>query len=168
MKQIDSSNHGLKKRSQKEAQLHLQNFNSSNETRQLKLLRFIPALVWMGVIFYLSSKTGDELDSVLPFIQRYFPFIADFNWGHYVSYFVLAMTFDFAFAERSNRWSYKGMIVLLCTLYGVTDELHQYFVDGRMMDIMDIRNDLIGAAIWTLVIKIPIFYSVWKKLYRII
>src|SRR5690606_40821962 len=100
MKQINSSNHGSKKGKKTEIKQHLQQFNSTNEMRPLKLLRFIPALVWMGVIFYLSSKTGDELDSVLPFIQRYFPFIADFNWGHYVSYFVLAMTFDFAFAER--------------------------------------------------------------------
>jgi len=138
------------------------------EARKINFYRFIPACLWMAVIFYLSSKTGEELDQVIPFFQRYFPNMSDFNWGHYVSYFVLAMTFDFAFAEHSNQWRYKVAIVLLCTVYGITDEWHQYFVGGRMMDIMDVRNDFIGALLWTLIIKIPFLYSFWKKLYRII
>lgn len=169
MKQMDNVKHKSQKKKQKQQhKQELSSLHTNDVPAKLKMLRFIPAAVWMGVIFYLSSKTGDELNTVLPFIQRYLPFIADFNWGHYISYFILAMTFDFAFAERSNRWRYKGIIIILCTLYGVTDELHQYFVGGRMMDIMDIRNDFIGALLWTLIIKVPSLYYIWKKLYRII
>lgn len=129
----------------------------------MKWLRWIPAVLWMSVIYYLSSRTGDEINTLLPFFQQYLPFIQDFNWGHFVSYFVLAITFDFAFGRKSARWSYKFLIVVLCTLYGVTDEIHQYYVGGRMMDVYDVRNDFIGAALWVLLIKIPFLHQIWKK-----
>lgn len=130
----------------------------------LKFSRWIPAIVWMGVIFYLSSRTGDELNTLLPFFQTFLPFMQDFNWGHFVSYFILAMTFDFAFGSRSSKWNYKLYIVLLCTIYGVTDEFHQYYVGGRMSDWLDVRNDFIGATLWVLLVKIPFVYAIWKKL----
>lgn len=132
----------------------------------MKLLRWLPAVVWMGVIFFLSSRTGDEINTMLPFFQKFLPFIEDFNWGHFVSYFILAMTLDFAFGKKAVSWKYKGYIVLISTLYGVTDEIHQYFVGGRMMDWLDVRNDFIGATLWVLIVKIPFIYSIWKKLSR--
>ncbi|MEK3884453.1 VanZ family protein [Paenibacillus sp. PL2-23] len=131
-----------------------------------KWLRFIPALLWMGVIFALSSRTGDEIGSILPFFQTFFPAMKDFNWGHFVSYFILAAAFDYGFGRRSERWSMKLVIIALCGLYGVTDELHQSYVGGRMMDPMDIRNDIIGAAIWTLVASVPFVRDRWRRLVR--
>ncbi len=125
--------------------------------------RYGPAIVWMAVIFWLSSKTGEEVDSVLPLFQKFMPWISDFNWGHFISYFILAFTYDLALGKRAGKWRWKVAIVLLCGLYGVSDEWHQSFVGGRMMDIIDVRNDMIGAAIWVLVAKIPF---VKKKLYH--
>lgn len=129
-----------------------------------KKLRWLPAIIWMGVIFYMSHQTGEEINSMLPFFQQYFPFIEDFNWGHYVSYFVLAITIDYGFGSKSSKWRTKLAIVLICTLYGVTDEIHQYFVGGRMMDVYDVRNDFIGAAVWVLLSKLPFVQNIWKKL----
>lgn len=129
-----------------------------------KIIRWLPALIWMGVIFYLSSKTGDDLNRVIPFFQKFLPFMEDFNWGHYVSYFILAICVDFGFGTYARGWKGKLWIVVICTLYGVTDEIHQYFVGGRMMDILDVRNDCIGAACWVLLERIPFIRSLWKKL----
>ncbi|MCR2804878.1 VanZ family protein [Paenibacillus soyae] len=128
-----------------------------------KWLRFIPALAWMGVIFALSSRTGDEINSVLPFFQKFFPGMTDFNWGHFVSYFILAAAFDYGFGRRADGIVLKLAIILLCGLYGVTDELHQSYVGGRMMDMKDIRNDMIGAAVWTIVISIPFVRKKWRR-----
>lgn len=125
--------------------------------------RFIPALIWMGVIFWLSSRTGDEIGSVLPFFQKLFPGMTDFNWGHFVAYFILAAAFDYGFGKRSDRFSIKLLIILLCGLYGVTDEYHQLFVGGRMMDAADVRNDMIGAAIWCIVASIPFVKRRWRR-----
>ncbi|MFD0587959.1 VanZ family protein [Paenibacillus sp. GCM10027627] len=129
-----------------------------------RLLRFVPAIVWMAVIFALSSRTGDEVNSALPFFQKLFPGMTSFDWGHYVSYFILAAAFDYGFGKRSERIRMKAIIVLLCGLYGVTDEIHQYYVGGRMMDIMDVRNDIIGATVWVLFVSIPPVLRIWRKI----
>lgn len=142
--------------------------NQMSNTKKMwssrRLIRFIPALVWMAVIFALSSRTGDEVGSVLPLFQKLFPNMTDFNWGHFVSYFILAATLDYGFGSRSDKLVMKIAIVLLCGLYGVTDEYHQLFVDGRMMDIMDVRNDMIGAAVWTILVSIPVVRRKWRRI----
>ncbi|REK77845.1 VanZ family protein [Paenibacillus paeoniae] len=128
-----------------------------------RMIRFIPAVLWMAVIFALSSRTGDELNTVLPFFQKFFPGMTDFNWGHFVSYFILAAALDYGFGSRSDRLYMKIVIVLLCGLYGVSDEYHQSFVGGRMMDIIDVRNDMIGAAVWVIVVSIPFVRKGWRR-----
>ncbi|WP_042160016.1 VanZ family protein [Paenibacillus gorillae] len=135
----------------------------TDRTRLAGVLRFIPAVIWMAVIFMLSSRTGDEVGSLLPFFQQFFPSMESFDWGHYVSYFVLAAAIDFGIGKRADRLVWKVAIVLLCGLYGVTDEYHQSFVGGRTPDIMDIRNDMIGAAVWVLLISIPPLRKLWRK-----
>jgi VanZ family protein len=36
--------------------------------------------------------------------------------------------------------------VLSAGLYGISDEIHQYFVPGRSADVMDVAADFVGAA----------------------
>ncbi|WP_377563440.1 VanZ family protein [Paenibacillus chungangensis] len=129
-----------------------------------KIIRFVPAFCWMAVIFILSSRTGDEMNKVLPFFQKWFPFMNDFNWGHFVAYFLLAAAFDYGLGRHSERLSMKLLIVTLCVLYGVTDEYHQSFVGGRMMDTMDLRNDGIGATLWVLLVSIPAVRKIWRRI----
>ncbi|MDQ0059531.1 VanZ family protein [Paenibacillus harenae] len=118
---------------------------------RIKIYRFIPAVLWMAFIFALSSRTGEQLDTVLPLLQKLLPFMDDFNWGHFVSYFLLAMLLDYGFGRRSERVSVKLLTIVLCGAYGVTDEYHQSFVGGRMLDPLDLRNDIIGASAWVLI-----------------
>lgn len=129
-----------------------------------KWLRYVPAIVWMSVIYYSSSQTGDDVGRILPLVQSIFPFIKSFNFMHIISYFILAMTFDFGFANKSRQLKYKALIVILCFIYGVTDELHQMFVGGRTPDIIDIRNDVFGALLWVLCIEIKPLNKIWRKL----
>jgi VanZ family protein len=129
-----------------------------------KLLRFLPAAIWMTVIFLLSSRTGDEINTLLPFFQKLFPFMEDFNWGHFVSYFVLALTLDYGIGEKADRFGMKLIIIILCGAYGVTDEFHQSFVGGRMLDPADVRNDMIGAAVWTAAAAIPPVRRLWRTI----
>jgi VanZ family protein len=112
------------------------------------LLRWIPAVFWMGLIYYFSDQTGSELSS-------WFPFLDSLNWGHLVAYFVLALLVYFALPRRSTGM--KILAVLLCILYGITDEWHQSYVPLRQPDIYDLINDGIGAAVAMLGI------NVWEK-----
>ena len=100
---------------------------------------WIPAILWMGLIFYLSGRTGNELNSL-------FPLIDNFNPGHVIAYFVLGILFYLALHKYNHRHPYRKAL-LLCLLFGITDELHQYFVPSRYPDIVDVARDLLGAGL---------------------
>ncbi|SFL48490.1 VanZ like family protein [Paenibacillus sp. 1_12] len=127
--------------------------------------RLLPAVLWMGAIFYLSARTGDDMGGWLIQFQRFIPFMEGLDWGHFLAYFILSITYAWAFGKHKLNWGHKCIVVLLCTLYGITDEFHQSFVPGRAPDVMDIRNDAIGAALAMLFISIPIIkvpFDRWK------
>ena len=135
----------------------------TNHVRR-SLLRWIPALLWMGVIFWLSSRTGDQLGGMIPWFQKFLPFMNSFDWGHFVAYYILALLMAYAFGAKAEHWSFKALVVLLCVLYGVTDEYHQSFVDGRTPDAKDVRNDGIGALLAMLTLSIPFIKRKWRRL----
>jgi VanZ family protein len=120
-----------------------------------QVLRWLPSILWMAAIFYFSSRTGSDLGGWLDEIRLLIPWMEGFDWGHFVSYFVLALTFLWGIRPRRAGWGVKLLVVLLCVLYGVTDEYHQSFVPGRTPDVADIRNDGIGAFLAMLVVSIP-------------
>ena len=100
----------------------------------------------MVVIFFLSSRTGNEL-------HKAFPFLSDFNIGHIIAYFILAFLVYYALnktvqSKTVNRWN-----IAICLLYGITDEYHQSFVPTRNPDIGDLMRDMVGAVIAILVIN---------------
>lgn len=103
----------------------------------VQILAWVPACIWMGVIFYLSSQTQEDLHGL-------FPFLPDLNWGHVAAYFVLALLFRYALT-RSNTSRAGVWSVTLSLLYGISDEYHQSFVPTRQPDVMDLMADLAGA-----------------------
>lgn len=100
----------------------------------------------MAVIFALSARSGGQLNDWLPFFRSWLPGLQSFDPMHYAAYFILAMTV--AYAQGSRAWTWKGCLwnLLVCVLYGVTDEWHQAYVPNRSPDLLDLRNDAIGAA----------------------
>lgn len=108
--------------------------------------RYVPALVCMLTIFFTSSRSGDQLDTVLPWVQKWFPALTDFNPMHYVAYFALGLTVAYAMGRRAATWLGCLLNVLLCVLYGLTDEWHQSYVPMRSPDPLDLLHDGIGAA----------------------
>lgn len=114
--------------------------------------RYIPAAVCMIAIFVSSSRSGDQLDSVLPWVQKWLPGLADFNPMHYVAYFILGLTVAFAMGKRAATWSGCLLNVLVCVLYGLTDEWHQSFVPMRSPDPLDLLHDGMGAAAAALIV----------------
>ena len=105
--------------------------------------RWIPAILIMVGIFYMSSRTSTELTSM-------FPFFDNLNWGHLVAYFVLSITYMWALVPKIEIRTSMVIAVLLSVLYGFTDEWHQMYVPGRAPDLYDILNDFIGATVGVL------------------
>jgi VanZ family protein len=128
------------------------------------ILRWVPSMIWMAVIFYFSSRTGNDLGGWLDGIRQWLPFMEGFDWGHFVSFCILAWTYLYGLDRGELRLRSKVLAVLLCLLYGLTDEYHQSFVPGRTPDVMDLRNDTIGAAVGMLIVSIPAVSRLFRRL----
>lgn|GEM_PF-479426 len=115
--------------------------------------RLLPAAIWMGVIFWLSSRTGSELGSLFPFADRLPRWMGGFDFGHLVAYYILGWLVLWGFGHPTPRA--KWLTVGICTLYGATDEFHQLFVDGRSAELHDLVNDAIGACLAVLTASLP-------------
>ncbi|MFH5183000.1 VanZ family protein [Paenibacillus sp. TAB 01] len=131
------------------------------------LYHWLPVAIWMGVIYKLSSRTGEDMDGWLAIIHRWIPSMQGFDWGHFVAYYILGLAFAWAIAESRLTWSRMLIVVLLCILYGVTDEYHQSFVPGRTPDLADIRNDGIGAALAMLTLRVPVVRRTIERLHGV-
>lgn len=113
-----------------------------------KLKYSIPTIIWMAVIFYLSSRTPSQLHSL-------FPFIKNFNPGHLIAYFILGLVSYYSLSKTSDLGEimrYPWMLII-GLIYGLSDEIHQHFVPGRMPDINDLVNDMIGVLVAVIVIR---------------
>jgi VanZ family protein len=109
-------------------------------------LRFIPMVLVMGIIFYVSHQPGDFIP---------LPIIGVDKLLHVVVYSILAGTFLYGLqpiSQSSNQMAIAVAAVIFCTVYGLSDEFHQSFIQGRLASIWDVLADGIGgllaAFIW--------------------
>ncbi len=126
-------------------------------------------MFWMGFIFYLSSQTGNESSSASTGITQFVSEIAVksgiidekdltpdiifiiHKWirvfAHFFEYAVLGiLSFQFIKQFQLKRIFNVAMFSLLfCIAYAISDEIHQYFVPGRAMDILDVITDTLGS-----------------------
>ena len=128
-------------------------------------LRIVPAIIWMAVIFYMSHQPGEALDeNVMVWVQTLFPVIRDLNFGHFIASFILALFVYLALGAKWLNWRGRLLTVLICVLYGVTDEYHQSFIPGRSPDLLDLRNDGIGALIAMLLVSLKPVHRLYIRL----
>ena len=112
--------------------------------RDLKIFYIIASLIWMGLIFW-ESAIGDY-SSVPGAKDGHNDFLSSIV--HVLSYLILCFLFIKSFivsgVERNKSIIYG---FLLASLYGITDEWHQYFVPGREMHFGDWLLDVAGSFI---------------------
>ena len=68
---------------------------------------------------------------------------------HLIEYAVYGLLLITAFRSLGGRYAQNAppLAILAATLYGATDELHQYFVPDRECSIADLGVDFIGASL---------------------
>ncbi len=103
--------------------------------------RFVPVMLVMGLIFFLSNQSGASLPLPnIPNIDKL---------AHFLIYALLAAASLYAFptSVRRRRARFVGVfVILLCVLYGLSDEFHQSFVPGRCVSGWDLLADTVGAS----------------------
>jgi len=103
-------------------------------------LRATPAILWMGLIFALSSRQTVPTPPTPPGLDPN-------TIGHFVVYAILAAFIWWALGATGMSGRRRlALAFMLTVLYGVSDEWHQSFVPGRRPDVYDVLVDAIGAA----------------------
>ena len=105
---------------------------------------FVGAVIWMALIFYLSSLPGSMLGSDAPALN------AIKKIGHFTVFGVLAVLYLYALkGDRSLRGTGGAIYLLslvLSIIYAVSDEYHQSFVPGRHAAITDVLIDSVARS----------------------
>lgn len=125
-----------------------------------KYYRWLPAVLWMGFIFFLSHQEAGSssqlssgitrtlfniIDRALPWIDLeldFFHFLVR-KGAHFTAYLILGLLLAWAM-KPDDRKAYLR-VLLLCVLYAMSDEFHQTFVSGRSGEIRDVLIDSTGS-----------------------
>lgn len=103
-----------------------------------RYLYWFPVVLYMGVIYYFSSKTGSQVSIPTP------DYVA-----HATEYFGLSWLVRWAWlGSRAGRPEQGYWVAILFSfIYGISDELHQSFVPGRTPSVGDLLADTVGAVL---------------------
>lgn len=140
-----------------------------------RLIWWLLTLIWCYVIFFQSSKPAVESSSestmIVDLINRHFK--GSFGYGkvvvsenfvrksaHFLEYYILGSLLFMSFLRRDKLFKTIYFAALSGLFYALSDEIHQYFVPGRAMRLLDVVID--SAGLFT---GIYILYSIAKKRY---
>lgn len=101
-------------------------------------ISWLPPIAWAGVLFALSSGSGPAFAPPYPHIDKL---------EHAGAYAVLGFLVARA-AARTWRLGAVGTVFaggLAAAAYGVSDEYHQSFTPGRMVEVADAIADTVGG-----------------------
>ena len=118
---------------------------------KLFLRYWLPPIAACLAIFMQSSYPGPERMPNVPFLDKLL---------HFGAYALLGILFFRAFETLPLRDNHNLLIfisIASATVYGISDEVHQYFVPHRHADILDGVANAIGSICGVF------FYYHWKK-----
>ena len=101
------------------------------------VIRWIPCLLWAGLIFYLSSRP----DVKLPGSE----FVLKDKVAHFFAFGILYALLLYAGTATREVERNCGIGLLAVIAYGFLDEIHQRYVPGRLSSGYDFLADAAGA-----------------------
>ena len=149
------------------------NVSDSRSRKSVFIRYWLPVLLWMALIFTLSTSVGStrHTSRILGPILRWFnPDISDAaiqgvqtvvrKAGHMTEYALLALLLWRALHRagpgevRPWNWRQAGLAVVMAVLFAASDEWHQSWVaerEGRASDVLiDASGALLGlCGVWT-------------------
>jgi len=102
--------------------------------------RWLPLILYCLVIFIQSS---------LPAYERLPEFRFSDKFLHFGAYALMGILFFRAFQTQRVKSDARRLIlfsIAAAALYGISDEIHQYFVPFRNADFLDVVANTLGAV----------------------
>lgn len=133
-----------------------------------KIIAWSSLLLWMGLIFFMSSQPAEISNSQSDLIIKIFEVVGidlDARFGnlaslivrkgaHLTEYFILyILAYRVVIIYKKEKFAIIYTLIIVF-VYACSDEIHQYFVPGRAMAIRDVIIDTIGGIIACFIIKI--------------
>ena len=115
--------------------------NSSNIRTKIFSLYWLPVVLYCLLIFIQSSYPATESLPSFPHMDKL---------AHAGAYALLGFFFFRAFRTTSVGKKTVWLVIfsaLSATLYGISDEIHQYFVPSRTADVLDMAANTAGSVI---------------------
>lgn len=106
-----------------------------------RLLLFLP-IAYMGFIWYQSSYPSNALFSLGAYDQNIKEYLHLLEFALLYLLLVLALLVQGKFDFRTNL-----LAAVVSMVYGLVDELHQYFVPSRSATVQDLLKDMIGVIV---------------------
>ena len=122
------------------------------------VLRWVLVAAMAAFIFYMSSRTAGQLGTGLfaqvkaqmnAWLAASFGLAGDpmSTVAHFCEYLVLGALLVNALRSHMSLGRALVLAIVCASAYGVTDEIHQIFVEGRYCDAADWLTDTLGAAL---------------------
>ena len=138
-----------------------------------KRISIILVILWMSLIFILSSSNAAESNNQSNYIVNIISNILNISntkilsyiirkAAHFTEYLVLGILVN-NMIKLYNKKAYIAIII--CILYAISDEFHQSLVPGRSPQIQDIFIDSIGSIIGIYLLNIKHIFIKTKKDY---
>jgi|SRR5262245_59958334 len=98
-----------------------------------RIIHWVPILCYSGLIFFLSSRS----------IQA----VPHDKWIHLLEYSVFGVLLAWPLSRSFGLkgWPLVFTVFVVGTFFGLSDEIHQYFVPGRTASVGDLLADGAGA-----------------------
>ena len=113
--------------------------NTGQSKLRIFLLYWLPPIVYCLAIFIQSSFPGPKQMPDVRFFDKLL---------HFAAYALLGILFYRAYDTLPLDDNHKLLIIisiLSATLYGISDEIHQYFIPSRHADILDGIANTLGS-----------------------
>ncbi len=133
-----------------------------------KIVKFwLPVVIWAVVIFLFSARPTPRATRIFwqDFILK--------KSAHVFEYAVFTTLLYRALKEGGIEKKEAGISsIILAVLYGVSDEIHQFFTPGREPRVRDVVFDTIGAilaiyGIWRYLPKAPKKLRLWAERWQL-
>ncbi len=115
-------------------------FKDGSKVLKKFLFYWFPVFIYCLLIFMHSSYPSPESVPDWPYIDKLL---------HIAVYALLGALFLRAFRTLRIQHNLKLVMmlsILLSSLYGISDEIHQYYVPFRNADFLDALADMIGSV----------------------
>jgi len=112
--------------------------------RWLLIKYWAPVFLYCGIIVYLSSLShpSQHLPSFL--------FGMSDKLLHALEYGILGILLYRAFHQTTSEIGSIILSIICVVVFGISDEIHQWFVPNRQADTWDLLADTLGATLFIL------------------